>query len=81
MPLTGTDFTPRQRQALRAIADLVQPGLTDAQVLAWATQQGVRATMREAHERLRAHVFETSNAANRATLRPIEALLDEEPSG
>ena len=76
MPLTGQDFSPAQRQALRAMADVVQPGLSDTQVLEWATRQGVQGAMRAAFERFAATVTQQTNQERRATLAPVAAVVE-----
>jgi hypothetical protein len=76
MPLVGTDFTPEQRQALRAMADTVQPGLTDLQVLAWATEQGVQGAMRSAFDLFAKKITDQTNDQRRRAIDPIKQVID-----
>ena len=77
MPLTGMDFTVKQQQLLRAAADIVNPGMTDQQVLDWATSEGTKAAVAQAVLLARQKVREDSNLAARQALAPLEA-ADEE---
>ena len=72
MPLQGADFSVRQRQVLRAAADIVNPGMTDAQVLAWATGVGAVAAVRRARDLAAATLNERHNAERAALLTPLE---------
>lgn len=76
MPLTGTDFTPQQRQALRVMADYLSPGLSDTQVLAWATEQGVEGAMRAAYALFVKRVQDDTNEARAGILRPVQAVVE-----
>lgn len=62
MPIIGTDLTPAQRQFFRQAADLVQPGLTDQQVLDWITEQGIEGAAEKAREIVLARVRAEANA-------------------
>ena len=76
MPLIGTDFSPTQRQALRVMADAISPGLTDAQVLAWATEQGVKASLRAAFDLYVKEITDQTNQTRRDALAPVEAVIN-----
>lgn len=76
MPLQGSDFTARQRQILRAAADIVDPGMTDAQVLAWATGVGSVAAVRRAVDLAADKISERHNAERAALLTPLEDVDD-----
>jgi hypothetical protein len=65
MPLVGTNFTPEQRTFLRAAADLVAPGLTDAQVITWVNQRAIELIAEDVKGRILADLREQHNQSVR----------------
>lgn len=79
MPLTGSDFTPTQLLALRVIADYINPGMTDQQVLAWATAQGADGAMNAARNKFVQKVQDDTDELRRQLLAQLtDALKDVE---
>lgn len=71
MPLTGSDFTPDQLQRIRLIADYVNPGMSDGQVLAWLNQRAVEGAMRAARDAYVRKVFEVTDDMRRVLLSKV----------
>lgn len=79
MPLIGSDLTTRQKRILRASADIVNPGMSDAAVLAWATKEGAQAATDAAAALARTKVLEQTNQARDEALAGLNEALTPEP--
>ena len=65
MPLVATDFTPEQQQFLRNAADLINPGMTDQEVVDWINQRAMALIAEDVKARIVAGLREDHNSAIR----------------
>lgn len=61
MPLIASDFTPQQRDFLRQAAHLVNPNLTEDQVLAWVNRRAVDLVAADVRQRITDNLREDYN--------------------
>ena len=80
MPLVATDFTPTQRDFLRQAAHLVNPTLTEEQVLAWINKQAIDLVSQDVRRRITDNLREDYNAEVRTWESSFKEAFPDEPS-